>query len=262
MTDKEDVHEHAGGSDWSEIVALVTGTNKPDGIGRAFVQRLSDLRVRKIYATARNVESIEYLPELMDCEIVPLSLDITDASQVEAIAHYATDVSMLVNNAGVAHFAGFLAASTRSAAYQEMEVNYFGTLSMVRAFAPVLHRNAGGMLINIASIASFVNFPVIGSYSASKAAVHSLTQGVRAELADQGTRVVGVYPGPVETEMTASMTLPKVSAQEVTKKVFAALEAGEEDIFPDGMAATLRQSLLFDPKEAERQISTLRPTGD
>jgi NAD(P)-dependent dehydrogenase (short-subunit alcohol dehydrogenase family) len=140
-----------------------------------------------------------------------------------------------------------------------METNYFGTFNMIRSFAPVLATNGGGVIVNLSSIAAHVNFPALGSYSASKAAVHSLTQGVRAELAAQGTLVTGVYPGPVDTDMAASFPMEKTSPNRVARVVLEGIEAGDEDIYPDPISTEMRSGLLGDPKAVEKQAGEMLP---
>ena len=236
---------------------LVTGANR--GIGRAYVEELLAAGAAKIYAAARNPESLKALVEAGAGRVEPVALDVTDRDAITEAARRLGDVEILVNNAGVAGFQGILSAGDDSAARNEMAVNYFGVFDMVRAFAPVLAANGGGAILNMSSIAGQVNFPVIGSYSASKAAVHSLTQSVRAELAAQGTHVVGIYPGPVDTTMADPFPMEKTAPNAVVKHVLAALEAGEEDIYPDGMAQQLHQGLLGDPKAVEKQAAEMLP---
>ena len=237
-------------------VALVTGANR--GIGKAFVTGLLEAGAARVYAAARDASSLNDMVA-KDPRVVPLALDVTDPDQVRAAADAAGDATLLINNAGVAGFAGLIAADTLETARSEMEVNYFGALAVIRAFAPVLKANGGGAIVNIGSIASHVNFPLLGSYSASKAATHSLTQGVRAELSDQGTQVIGVYPGPVETDMAKNIDAPKVPPAQIVEAALRAVEAGTEDVYPDPMAAEIHGHLLKDPKAVERQIGEMRP---
>lgn len=238
-------------------VALVTGANR--GIGQAYVEELLTAGAAKVYAAARNPGSLDGLVAKAGGRVVPVTLDVTKSAQVEALAAAHSDVTLLVNNAGIAAFEGLIDAKTVDPARQEMETNYFGTLNLVRAFAPVLAANGGGTIVNMASIVSHVNFPALGSYSASKAAVHSLTQGIRAELAAQGTLVVGIYPGPVDTDMTAGVPMEKTPANAVVRNILEGIEAGEEEIYPDPTSIEMHAGLLGDPKAVEKQAGAMLP---
>ncbi|BAY10972.1 SDR family oxidoreductase [Calothrix sp. NIES-2098] len=238
-------------------VVLVTGANR--GIGKAFVQALSDAGASRIYATARNVDSLKEIVAIDSKKIIPLGLDITNPEQIAQIAEIAQDVNLLINNAGVLGTGGFFSPSSIEIARWEMETNYFGGLYMIQAFAPILKRNGGGAIANILSLASFVNVPMFGSYCASKAAFHSLTQGVRAELAPQGTLVVGVYPGTVDTDMGEKVPLDKVSPSEIAVFTLQAIEQGIEDINPDPMSQQVIASIKQDAKAVEKQFATLLP---
>lgn len=240
----------------SDTVALVTGANKPRGIGRAIVNAFLRSGVRRVYATARNVAELRDLASQNSDRVVPLALDVTDAAAVARLPELAPDVQVLVNNAGT--FSPTMALSGDEAgARREMDVNYFAPMRMVRAFAPVLRKNGGGAVVNIASIASIVSFPIAPTYSASKAAAHSLTQAQRRELAAQGTRVIGVYPGPIDTEMADEVELPKAPPSIVADAVVAALRDGSEDVFPDPMAVELQRGVQADSKAVERQMAAM-----
>lgn len=141
-----------------------------------------------------------------------------------------------------------------------MEVNYFGTLAMCRAFAPILKANGGGAIINMQSILSRVNFPSNGGYSASRAASLSMTQGVRAELAAQGTLVVAVMPATVDTNMSKNDPPPKVSPNEVAVSALQAVDDGVEDIYPGSLATSMAAQLMSDPKAVEKWMATMLPT--
>ncbi len=238
-------------------VALVTGANR--GIGKSFVAALQKAGAKRIYAAARDTSSLDAVVASDPGRIVPLKLDVTDPEQVQAAARQAADVSLLINNAGVAVYGGFISTQDPGGSRQEMEVNYFGTLDMVRAFAPVLKRNGGGAIVNLASIASLVNFPILGPYSASKAAAHSLTQGIRSELSGQGTQVIGVYPGPVETDMAKGLDIAKAPPAQIAEAALEAVVTRTEDVFPDPMSTELHGGLRHDPKAVEKQIGEMRP---
>ena len=233
-------------------VALVTGANR--GIGRALTQALLARGVRKVYATARNPEALR---DLRDERLVSLRLDVTDADQVRAAADAASDVDLVFNNAGVALGNGIADSTGLGLARREMEVNYFGPLQLLQRLAPTLARNGGGAVVNIGSAAGLTNVPFMPTYSASKAALHSLTQAARMLLGAQGTSVFGVYPGPVDTEMTRELAMPKASSRDVAFAILDGIEAGREDIFPDPFAVDFGQRFHSSPKDSERQIAAM-----
>jgi NAD(P)-dependent dehydrogenase (short-subunit alcohol dehydrogenase family) len=224
-------------------VVLITGANR--GIGRAFVAGFVAAGARKIYAAARDPTNIS------DPRVESLRLDITDPTQVAAVAAACTDVSVLVNNAGIATFSPLLGAPSMAAARLEMETNYFGTLAMCRAFAPILTRQGGGAIVNIISGASWMTAAQLGSYSASKRAQLALTLGIRIELRAQGTLVVAVHPGWVDTDMTAHITAEKTSPEQVVTETLASLAAHEEEVVPGEMAARVKAALREDPASLE-----------
>ena len=241
--------------------ALVTGANR--GIGKAYVEALIKRGAKKVYAAMRDVEtfkksSSECLEKYKDV-IELVSLDITNEKQIASAVKKAGDVDLLINNAGIANYTGLIAGENLDSARQEMEVNYFGTLSMIRAFAPVLKKNGGGTLVNVHSVASLANFPVLGSYSASKAALHSLTQGVRAELAQQGTHVLAVYPGPIDTNMAKDFPVEKSSPEETANGTLQAIEEGQEDIFIDVFAHQFQKDYQESPMGIAKQFAEMLP---
>jgi NAD(P)-dependent dehydrogenase (short-subunit alcohol dehydrogenase family) len=191
--------------------------------------------------------------------IVPLALDVTDPAQIEAAARTAGDVALLINNAGVIGSGGLFAANSIETAQWEMNTNYFGTLSMVRAFAPILKRNGGGAIVNMLSVVSVANAPVFSSYSASKAALHSLTQGIRAELASQGTRSIGVFPGPVDTAMADGLEVDKAAPIDVAKATLAAVEGGIDDVYPDAVSQNVFATLAEPLKGVEKMFAGWLP---
>ena len=236
-------------------VALVTGTSR--GIGPAYVETLAAMGARKIYATTRDGTAPAGIKP--DARITILRLDITDHDAIAATAKRCSDVTLLINNAGINFNTGLVAPTDIAAARAEMETNYFGTLAMCRAFASVLKANGGGAIINMLSITARVNLPLMGSLSASKAATLSLTQGVRAELAEQGTRVLAIMPGAVDTDMTRDFPPPKMPPIEVARAALAALEQDLEEAYPGDMATGVHQGLAADPKAVERQFATFLP---
>jgi NAD(P)-dependent dehydrogenase (short-subunit alcohol dehydrogenase family) len=238
-------------------VVLVTGAN--GGIGKTLVKALLDKGVAKIYAAARNSAAVADLVQEHNGRVIALRLDITDASSVAAAAKQCRDVDLLINNAGVNRCESFMGATAMESAREEMEVNYFGTLAMCRAFAPVLIARGGGAIVNICSIIGLVNLPLNGTYCASKAAGHSLLQGLRAELAAGNIHVVGVYPGPVDTDMTAGQEMPKAAPDQIAAAIVAGLENGAEEIFPDPMSQGVHAGLQKDSRQVEKEFAAMIP---
>ncbi len=239
--------------DVKDSVALVTGANR--GVGEAFVQALLGRGAAKVYAAMRSTEG--YAPP--DGRVQPVALDVTDHAAVAAAAADCGDVTLLVNNAGVNHNQPISAGAAQRNARDEMEVNYFGTMEMCRQFGSVLGANGGGAIVNILSILARVNLPMIGTYCASKAATLSLTQGVRAQLAAQGTLVVAVMPAAINTRMGDMNPPPLEEPGDVANAALDAVEAGEEDIYPGVVAGGVSQGLAADPKGVEKQFAEYLP---
>ena len=230
--------------------ALVTGANR--GLGRAFVQALRDAGCSRVYAAARTIGTVA-----RDAGVEPVQLDITNSQQVSSAAARCHDVNILINNAGVGRFSSAIGASTMDDARIEMETNYFGTLAMCRAFAPVLKRNGGGALVNMLSVVSFFNAPTQGSYCASKAAEWSLTKDVRFELRAQGTLVVGVYAGYIDTDMTADLGVPKSSPADIASRVIEGIASGTEDILADERSRAVFSELRKDDRSFDANIQKM-----
>lgn len=233
-------------------VALVTGANR--GIGRALTEALLARGVKKVYAAARNPET---LAALRNERVVPLRLDVTDTEQIRAAAEASSDVELVFSNAGVCLGHGIAQSTVLGQARREMDVNYFGPLQLLQHVAPILARNGGGAVINIGSAAGLTNVPFFPTYSASKAALHSLTQAARILLEPQGTSVSGVYAGPVDTDMIRDLALPKSDARSVADAILDGVEAGLEDIFPDPFAVDFGQQFGASPKDSERQMAAM-----
>jgi NAD(P)-dependent dehydrogenase (short-subunit alcohol dehydrogenase family) len=219
-------------------VALVTGADR--GLGRAFARDLVRRGAARVYGAARNPAAVT------EPGVSPVALDITDPERVARVANECGDVSLLVNNAGVMKASPFIGAPSLDAARLEMEVNYFGTLSMCRAFAPVLAAGGGGAIVNMLSVTSFFTSPLDPSYSASKAAELSLTNGVRMELSRQGTLVVAVHAGFIDTDMAAGIDAPKISPESVAQQTFDAVEAGDIEVLTDERSKSIKASLSRD----------------
>lgn len=213
--------------------ALVTGANR--GLGRHIVQQLRD-RGANVYAAARHSHSV-------DLEgVAPLTLDITDPASVAAAARTAKDVSILVNNAGMATGAGLLGGDLDQIRL-EFETNFFGTLSVTRAFASQLGQHQHSSVLNILSVLSWLNLPSLGGYSASKSAQWSLTNGIRQELAGQGTTVAGLHVGYMDTDLAAGIDGPKLDPADIARIAVDAIESGQTEILADQLSASVRAGL-------------------
>lgn len=230
-------------------IALVTGANR--GLGRAIAGRLV-ARGARVYGGVRSPGD----PAAPG--VTPVPLDITDPTQVAAATERCADLTLLVNNAAIAS-PGPLLTGPPDVSRREMETNYFGTLAMCRAFAPVLGRTGGGALVNVLSITSFLSFPGLGSLSATKAAAWSMTHGVRAELRAQGTLVVGVHASAIDTRLAAGIDIPKHRPDHVADLILDAVEAGREEVLADERTRWAKESV---PRDLDLVYPTLRPFSD
>jgi hypothetical protein len=228
-------------------VVLITGAS--GAIAQALIAELRARGAKKIYAAARNTSGLTASEGL-----VPLKMDVTSDDDVKKAAAVATDITILINNAGVNHNTAFLLAADLSVAREEFECNYLAPLRVTRAFAPALIANTGAVL-NMLTILARVNFPFMGSYCASKAAALSLTQGLRAELGPKGVRVAAALPGAVDTRMTAVLSIPKMTTADAAAEILDGFERGEEEIYVGDMARGLAEGLAKDPKGVERQLA-------
>ncbi len=236
-------------------VAIVTGANR--GIGAAFVRELFAAGASKVYAGARDPADAGALVAEFPGRCIAVKLDVTNDTEVVAVASLCADVSVLINNAGVFANRLLIGADDMTAARQEMDVNYFGTLAMCRAFAPALARNGGGAIVNVLSAAALVNLPNMGGYGPSKAAARSLTTGVRAELADQGTQVTALIVGSVDTRMAAHVAGAKEQPADIARAGIKAIKHGIDELDTDRMAVEVRAAVALDPKGFERRVAKL-----
>jgi short-subunit dehydrogenase len=246
----------------SGSTVLITGAN--GGIGRAYVEALLARGAAKIYVAARDTVSLRDLLAGGDPRLSPLPLDITDPDQVAAAAGVARDVTLLINNAGYAAFEGAIAAPDMDDARREMEVNYFGTLAMTRAFAPILAQTGkgggGGTVVNMLSMLALVSLPMAATYAASKAAGLSLTRSLRAELAAQKTQVIGVLAVQTATAMGAKLPEPRLSPAEVVTDVLDAIEAGiSDEVVAGAQSRGVHQAFTADPRAVQAMMSTRLP---
>jgi NAD(P)-dependent dehydrogenase (short-subunit alcohol dehydrogenase family) len=222
-------------------VALVTGANR--GLGRAYALALLERGAAKVYAGARDPQSV------VDSGLVPVKLDITNPEDVAAAAAVLTDVSLVINNAGVDRGGSLLTTPDLDAVRADFDTNFFGTLAVARAFAPILKANDGGALVNMLSVLSFVTLPNAGSYSASKSAQWSLTNSLRLELNSQGTLVVGVHAGYIDTDMAAHVDGPKSSPVDIARQVLDAIERGQEEVLGDDFTRMVKGNLSAGPRD-------------
>mmetsp|Transcript_3448 Transcript_3448/g.5741 ORF Transcript_3448/g.5741 Transcript_3448/m.5741 type:complete len:258 (+) Transcript_3448:183-956(+) len=242
-----------------DSVAFVTGTNKKNGIGRAIVHALLAADAKKVYATARNASQLEDLAAESDGRVVAVSLDLTDLAGIRKLGEDYPDVTLVVNNAGYSADKSTLDGTKY--AEQEIAINYIAPLAVVNSFSTALKSAKstsedvkGSAIVNVASITSLFSFPFEATYSASKAAAHSLTQGQRRDLASS-TLVIGVYPGPIDTDLAAKIPMDKVSPSVIAKAVVNALKTGTEDVFPDPTAVEVHEAWQADAKALERKMA-------
>ena len=226
-------------------IALVTGANR--GLGLDFVESLIKFGASRVYASARDVSSLAPLVKKHEGRVIPLQLDVTRQEHVIDAAATASDVTLLLNNAGVLHQHGVIEANSLAGFEQEMDVNVFGLARMSRAFAPVIEANGGGAITNMLSVASLRNFPPFGTYSASKAAAMSLTDGLRYEVHEKGIEVFGVYAGFIDTGMIGNIDDVKTSPSDIANNTMRGMEAGDINIYADEKAQIAISTLQDDP---------------
>lgn len=218
---------------------LITGANR--GIGLAFAREALARGARKVYAAARDPASVR-----LD-GVEALRLDVTRADDVAAAAQRCRDVTLLINNAGIARVGSFLAEGSIDAAREQLETNFFGPLRLSQAFAPVLAAHGGGAILNVLSIASWINSPLLATYAATKSAAWSLTNGLRHELRAQGTQVLGMHMGFVDTDLTRGIDMPKTTPEDVVRRALDAHEAGAEEVLADEITQQVKRGLSADP---------------
>ena len=239
--------------------AFITGG--AGGIGTPLVAALAARGARRIYAVdLPAVLAKAAFPEGAGVE--PLALDVTDEAAVQRAAAQCAGVSLVVNNAAIVAWEGVMSAPTLATARTLFEINYWGYLHVARAFAPVLARNGGGAMANVLSEVARVNAPFCGSYSASKAAVWSATQCMRAELAAQGTQVLAVFPSSTDTPMVAGFGGEKQRPEAVADGICDAVEEGVEDVCIGAHSFYTEALMRNDPKAGEREFGAMLPGAD
>lgn len=216
-------------------VVLVTGANR--GIGLAFTQALLARGARKVYAAARNPATVT------QAGVTAIQLDVTNPDDIAAAVKNTPDVTLLINNAGIAQASGFMAHDSDAVTRRIFETNVFGMLNMSKAFAPVLKANGGGALLNVLSVASWVNDGALAAYSASKSAAWSLTNALRHELASQHTQVLGLHMAYVDTDLTRGLDVPKTRPEDIVQRALDGLEAGAYEVLADALTEQVHQAL-------------------
>jgi NAD(P)-dependent dehydrogenase (short-subunit alcohol dehydrogenase family) len=234
----------------ADKTVLITGSNR--GIGRALVEEALRRGAKRVYAGSRQPLSHP------DERVTRLTLDVTDAAQIQRAVDVVESLDVLINNAGIALYEDL---SDRSAIEGTLAVNFFGTYGVTQAFLPLLTRSRGAIVNNV-SLAAFAPLPIIPAYSISKAAVFSLTQSLRALLAARGVRVHAVLTGPTDTDMNRGLDIPKASPESVARAIFHGVESGEEDIFPDPLSESMAEGWRGSAMKAFERQNTAFATAE
>ncbi|MFC4562177.1 SDR family oxidoreductase [Nocardiopsis mangrovi] len=233
----------------TDQVALVTGANR--GIGRQFVLELLERDVSKVYAAVRRPETVDF----DDPRVVPLRLDLLDHQSIAAAATTADDVTLIVNNAGISTGASLVTGDLDQVRH-EMDTHFWGTLDVIRAFAPVLKANGGGGIVNVLSALAWFSTLGAGAYAAAKSAAWNMTNGVRLELAAQGTHVQAVLFGVARTDLAKEgYDGPMIEPREVPRRSFDGLASGEIEVVVDDTTAVVKDYLSGDRAEFYSQIT-------
>lgn len=220
---------------FSEQTFFITGANR--GLGLALAREALARGARKVYAAARDPSTVT-LPG-----VVPVRLDVTREDQLAQLDGHFADVTVLINNAGVAELGGFLPEGSLAATRRMLEVNVFGPARVTQVLAPALAANGGGAVLNVLSVASWIHKPLLGAYGATKAAAWALTNSLRHELREQGTRVSGLHVAFIDTDLTKGLDVPKLDVKDVARRAFDSLAAGEEEILIDDFTRQVKQGL-------------------
>ncbi|CAB3630959.1 short-chain dehydrogenase [Achromobacter marplatensis] len=225
--------------DLKNAVVLITGANR--GLGLAFAREALARGARKVYAGARDPSTVTL------AGVEAIKLDVTNPQDVAAAAAHASDVTLVINNAGIAAIGGFMAEGSIESAQRHLDTNLFGSLRVAQAFAPVLAANGGGALLNVLSIASWINGPLLGVYAMSKSAAWAMTNGLRNDLRAQKTQVLGLHMGFVDTDLTKGIDGPKSTPESIVSQAFDGLEAGAEEVLADDRTRQVKQGLSAEP---------------
>lgn len=221
-------------------VVFITGANR--GLGLAFAKQALAQGARKVYAAARNPDSI-----LLD-GVVKVKLDVTNIADIQRVARDYPDVTLLINNAGVAEIGGILHADATEMLRRQLETNVFGPLQLSQQFAPVLAANGGGAIVNVLSIASWITGPLLATYAVTKSAAWSMTNALRQELQAQQTHVLGLHVGFIDTDLTKDLAVPKVSTDFVVEATFNGLAEGAHQVLADDLTKQVHGALSTHPQ--------------
>lgn len=234
-------------------IAFISGANR--GIGKAIAEELISNGIKKIYAGARKLESLTELQEKYGDKIIPIQLDVTNIESIKKAAESVDQLDILINNAGVFSVGKIFSDQANSSLEENLNVNVWGLINLSNALISKLKKESETAIINISSIAGLGNMPMCSTYSVSKAAVHSITQGMRGELAGANTLVIGVYPGPIDTDMAADLEMDKDKPEIVAQNIINGLTNGTEDVFPDALSKEIEGIYTTSPKSIEKAFS-------
>ncbi len=233
-------------------IVFISGANR--GIGKAIAIEILKRGAKKVYGGTRKLAALDDLAKSYEGRLIPVQLDVTDDSSIANAVKIATDVDILINNAGIMIGDSLFGKEAITNFKTHFDVNVLGIIKLSQALLPAIKAGEKGAIVSISSLAGLANMPVIGSYSVSKAAAHSVIQGMRAELVNDPISVIGVYPGPIDTDMAKGFEMDKDSPETVAKSVANAIENGLEDVYPDVMSSQIKPVYMANPKAIETEF--------
>ncbi|MGH1485208.1 MAG: SDR family oxidoreductase [Cellvibrionaceae bacterium] len=247
--------------DINNKVALVTGANR--GIGKSIVDSFIVHGAKKVYLAVRDIDSTAEIVKQYGNKVIPLQVDVANKQSIEALSKQATDVEIVVNNAGVLVAANPLSDNVEDAFTKELNVNAFGLLRIANAFSPIIEKNGGGAFVQLNSVASIKNFGDFTTYSASKAATYSITQGLKEQLTPKNIQVLSVHPGPIATNMANDAGLSEIAepTSVVSEGIVSSLKSGQFHLFPDTMAKQFEAAYqsyaenIIEAEESEEELA-------